>query len=75
MRVGPQLTRATRRQDELGISERSYPSVNVKTLARDETKSLYDRDFWLPVGSRITDYGAEQNSIHGGQVDGIERNA
>lgn len=29
-----------------GISKRSYPNVDVKSLTRDEAKAIYLRDFW-----------------------------
>ena len=32
-----------------GISERSYPGVNVAALTLDEAKAIYLRDFWAPL--------------------------
>jgi len=29
-----------------GISKRSYPHVNIKTLTREDAKTIYRRDFW-----------------------------
>lgn len=29
-----------------GISKRSYPNVNIKTLTREGAKVIYKRDFW-----------------------------
>lgn len=29
-----------------GISKRSYPTVNIKELTREDAKELYRRDFW-----------------------------
>ena len=29
-----------------GISKRSYPSLNIKKLTRDDAKEIYKRDFW-----------------------------
>ncbi len=29
-----------------GISKRSYPDENIKTLTRDQAKAIYLRDFW-----------------------------
>lgn len=31
-----------------GISKRSYPNANIRTLTREEAKRLYARDFWVP---------------------------
>lgn len=33
-----------------GISKRSYPSVDIKTLTRDDAKEIYRRDFWDVIG-------------------------
>ena len=33
-----------------GISKRSYPNVNIKTLTRDGAKAIYRRDFWDRIG-------------------------
>ena len=32
-----------------GISKRSYPDVNMKTLTRDGARAIYHRDFWQPM--------------------------
>lgn len=34
-----------------GISKRSYPSVDIKALTRDQAKEIYRRDFWEPLGN------------------------
>lgn len=33
-----------------GISQRSYPHVDIRNLTQDEAKALYFRDFWNPIG-------------------------
>lgn len=33
-------------ETQWGISKRSYPSLNIKTLTRDQAKDIYKRDFW-----------------------------
>lgn len=34
-----------------GISKRSYPSLDIKHITRDQAKTIYQRDFWWqPVG-------------------------
>ena len=33
-------------ETQWGISKRTYPTVNIKTLTRDQAISLYKRDFW-----------------------------
>jgi len=42
-------------ETQWGISKRSYPDVDIKTLTRDGAKKLYRRDFWDPVASQIHD--------------------
>jgi len=32
-----------------GISKRSYPSVDIKSLTRDGAKAIYLADFWNPL--------------------------
>lgn len=32
-----------------GISKRSYPNVNIKTLTKEGAKAIYLRDFWAPL--------------------------
>lgn len=32
-----------------GISQRSYPNVDIKALTLDEAKSIYKRDYWNAV--------------------------
>lgn len=34
-----------------GISKRSYPGLNIKTLTREQAIALYKRDFWEVVGA------------------------
>lgn len=33
-----------------GISQRSYPHIDIPTLTIDQAKMLYRRDFWEPCG-------------------------
>ncbi len=30
-----------------GISKRSYPDLDIKSLTRDDARAIYSRDFWL----------------------------
>ncbi len=32
-----------------GISKRAYPSIDIKTLTRDQAKSIYYTDFWRRI--------------------------
>jgi lysozyme family protein len=32
-----------------GISQRTYPTLNIATLTRAEAIALYRRDFWMPL--------------------------
>src|SRR5688572_29175746 len=33
-------------ETQWGISKRTYPTVNIKALTRDQAIALYKRDFW-----------------------------
>lgn len=33
-----------------GISQRSYPDVDIRNLTRDQAAAIYLRDFWDPLG-------------------------
>ena len=33
-----------------GISQRSYPGVDIRNLTKDGAKAIYLRDFWNPIG-------------------------
>lgn len=37
-----------------GISKRSYPMLQIRTLAREEAKAIYLRDFWQPLAGLPT---------------------
>ena len=32
-----------------GISQRSYPKLDIRALTRDQAIALYRRDFWMPI--------------------------
>ncbi len=34
-------------ETQWGISKRSYPHLNIRTLTREDAKVIYYRDFWL----------------------------
>ena len=39
-----------------GISKRSYPHLNIKTLTRDDAKAIYKSDFWDRIhGDEVPD--------------------
>jgi lysozyme family protein len=42
-------------ETQWGISKRSYPSLNIKTLTRADAKAIYERDFWRPVVETVAD--------------------
>lgn len=33
-----------------GISQRTYPKLDIKALTREQAVALYRRDFWEPIG-------------------------
>jgi lysozyme family protein len=37
-------------ETKFGISKRSYPSLDIKSLTRDQVKPIYKADFWGPAG-------------------------
>ncbi|MGB4817554.1 MAG: glycosyl hydrolase 108 family protein, partial [Saprospiraceae bacterium] len=37
-------------ETQWGISKRSYPSLNIKDLTREQAIALYHRDFWNKIG-------------------------
>lgn len=37
-------------ETKYGISKRSYPSLDIKSLSREMAKAIYLKDFWLPLG-------------------------
>lgn len=34
-----------------GISQRSYPTVDIRNLTMESAKAIYLRDFWSPLGN------------------------
>jgi lysozyme family protein len=38
-------------ETKFGISKRSYPRVNIKTLTLEDAKAIYFRDYWQAVGA------------------------
>lgn len=37
-------------ETKFGISKRSYPSLDIKSLTREQVKPIYKADFWGPAG-------------------------
>jgi lysozyme family protein len=38
-----------------GISQRSYPHLDIANLSRDDALAIYKRDWWLPAYNQIND--------------------
>lgn len=36
-----------------GISKRTYPTLDIKNLTRDDAKAIYFDDFWVPCGQML----------------------
>lgn len=36
-------------ETQWGISKRSYPMLDIKSLTRDDAKAIYFKDFWAPL--------------------------
>ncbi len=34
---------------KFGISQRSYPDLNIPALTREDAQALYQRDYWAPI--------------------------
>ena len=34
---------------KFGISQRSYPALDIRALSLDEAKAIYQRDYWAPI--------------------------
>lgn len=50
-------------ETQWGISKRSYPQIDIKTLTREQAKALYERDFWRPVVAVSVDNSALQYQL------------
>lgn len=37
-------------ETKFGISKRSYPNLDIKSLTLEQAKDLYFRDYWVPAG-------------------------
>lgn len=37
-------------ETQWGISKRSYPDLDIKTLTVAQAKAIYQRDYWTPAG-------------------------
>ena len=42
-------------ETKYGISKRSYPTLDIRDLTKDQAIAIYYRDFWLPTAKQITD--------------------
>lgn len=58
-----------------GISKRSYPNVNIKTLTRDGSKAIYLRDFWNPLDGAhpAIRYQVFDFAVNGGLSTGLRK--
>lgn len=58
-----------------GISKRSYPALNIRTLSRDQAIAIYRRDFWDPIKGELlgdaVSYQALDAAINSGPVVAI----
>lgn len=43
---------------KFGISQRSYPTLDIRRLTRDDAVQIYHKDFWMPV--RGDEFAAEK---------------
>lgn len=59
-------------ETQWGISKRSYPNVNIKTLTRAEAIKLYERDFWTPVAGDWLPESVSYQALDGAVNSGME---
>lgn len=59
-------------ETNFGISKRSYPNINIRTLTRREAIDIYFHDYWLPyrladlppaIGGKIFCLGVNMGSV------------
>lgn len=58
-----------------GISKRSYPNVNIKTLTIAGAKEIYFRDFWNPLGPAhgAIKFQVFDFAVNGGLATGLRK--
>ena len=39
-----------------GISQRTYPDLDIRNLTREDAAAIYRRDYWRPLGCRDYEY-------------------
>ncbi|MFA6204442.1 MAG: glycosyl hydrolase 108 family protein [Gallionella sp.] len=54
-----------------GISKRSYPSVSIKELTRNQAIAIYHRDFWIPAHCEDLSDGAGYQLLDSAVNSGI----
>lgn len=66
-------------ETKFGITKRTYPSLNIKTLTLDKAKSIYRQDFWdalqierLPEPLRFHVFDAGVNSGRGSAASWLQ---
>lgn len=56
-----------------GISKRSYPKVDIKTLTRNQAITIYYQDFWLPSHAEELSDGAGYQLLDSAVNSGISQ--
>jgi lysozyme family protein len=59
-------------ETQWGISKRSYPDLNIKTLTRDEARAIYWRDFWQRINAPLLPDGVAYQLFDFAINSGIE---
>lgn len=60
-------------ETKYGITKRTYPAVNIRTLTLDQAKAIYKRDFWDKVRGDELPYGVAFNLFDGAVNSGVTR--
>lgn len=58
-------------ETQWGISKRSYPSINIKALTREQAIAIYRRDFWEKSGADKLAPAVAFNVLDGAVNSGI----
>lgn len=56
-----------------GISKRSYPSLSIKELTRDQAIAIYEKDFWIPAHCEELSDGAGYQLLDSAVNHGISQ--
>lgn len=56
-----------------GISKRSYPDLDIRSLSREDCEAIYKRDFWNPVRGDLMPFGVALSVFDFAVNAGVDR--